>query len=505
MILGRWGLLIKKKLGRVKSFNDVLQLEEFMQSKNILYFFSLGLSIIFFHSSCFLQAQNSERVNSSFMFIYSYKDNFELNSLSTIPLSVKKMQLESIFHRTFSPQNIYGNFYVIDTVTQYSSAGVWRYSYTYDAIGNKITKLDETNGLRYNFTYNANGKLISELDEQNIMNQWWNTYRYTLTYDQTDHLIYLLGESFLNDNWLNDYRISFNYDLNGNISSQLREQWSNAQWKNVWRNSYIYDANNKLLYQTNENWANDQWVNLSRGTYTYDANGKIFTITSEDWMNGQWTASYRYTFSYDLKGKEISELGEKSLNGVWENTYRYSYTYNAFEKLITQLREIPITNGWVNYDRFDIGYDAHENAETIISAAWDNNGWKIADGNSWIIDSQGKTWFFNGYHISLHYKQILTEVRKETIEIPTSFQLSQNYPNPFNPSTTINFDLPESGPVTLALYNLLGERVDVLINRTMGAGSHFIQYDASKLNSGVYIYQIKMNNFLQAKKMIFLK
>ncbi len=94
---------------------------------------------------------------------------------------------------------------------------------------------------------------------------------------------------------------------------------------------------------------------------------------------------------------------------------------------------------------------------------------------------------------------------KVTAGIPNQYQLFQNYPNPFNPSTTITFDIPESGFVALTLYNMLGEKVDVLVNRVMNAGSYKVNYNATKLNSGIYFYRIQTNNFAQVKKMILLK
>ena len=83
--------------------------------------------------------------------------------------------------------------------------------------------------------------------------------------------------------------------------------------------------------------------------------------------------------------------------------------------------------------------------------------------------------------------------------------LSQNYPNPFNPVTTIKFSLPESGNVKLTIYNLLGEQVAEPVNEFKNAGVHTINFNASELNSGVYIYKIESNGFVQSRKMTLIK
>lgn len=90
-------------------------------------------------------------------------------------------------------------------------------------------------------------------------------------------------------------------------------------------------------------------------------------------------------------------------------------------------------------------------------------------------------------------------------EAPLAYMLSQNYPNPFNPVTTIKFALPEAGKVSLKIFSLLGDEVAELVNEEKPTGFHQIEFDASKLSSGVYFYKIESNNFIQIKKMSVIK
>ena len=94
---------------------------------------------------------------------------------------------------------------------------------------------------------------------------------------------------------------------------------------------------------------------------------------------------------------------------------------------------------------------------------------------------------------------------EEIEEIPTSFSLAQNFPNPFNPSTTIQYSLPQSGSVSLKIYNLLGEEVKTLADEYQVAGKHSVHFNASSLASGIYLYRIQAGAFEQTKKMILLK
>jgi len=89
--------------------------------------------------------------------------------------------------------------------------------------------------------------------------------------------------------------------------------------------------------------------------------------------------------------------------------------------------------------------------------------------------------------------------------LPKVYALRQNYPNPFNPTTTISFDLPEAANVQLVIYNMMGQQVAELKNENMQPGFYKMNFNASHLASGVYIYRIQANNFAAIKKMTILK
>ncbi|MFA5805875.1 MAG: T9SS type A sorting domain-containing protein [Melioribacteraceae bacterium] len=99
----------------------------------------------------------------------------------------------------------------------------------------------------------------------------------------------------------------------------------------------------------------------------------------------------------------------------------------------------------------------------------------------------------------------LVGVEKNQLDIPTKFDLSQNYPNPFNPTTTIKYDIPKSGFVTISVYDILGREIKVLVNEQKSPGHYQIIFDAKNLASGIYFYTIRTAGFTQIKKMILVK
>jgi hypothetical protein len=108
-----------------------------------------------------------------------------------------------------------------------------------------------------------------------------------------------------------------------------------------------------------------------------------------------------------------------------------------------------------------------------------------------------------------------SDIIEVEVSSPTEFSLEQNYPNPFNPTTKIKFTIPVSdsrflggtrgGLVTLKVYDVLGNEITTLVNEEKPVGSYEVEWDASKLPSGVYFYTLSTGNFLSTKKMILLR
>jgi len=93
----------------------------------------------------------------------------------------------------------------------------------------------------------------------------------------------------------------------------------------------------------------------------------------------------------------------------------------------------------------------------------------------------------------------------DPIDLPNTVKLYQNYPNPFNPTTTIQYTLPENAQVRLDVYNIAGQRIATLVNENQAQGTHFSVFDATRLSSGIYLYQITANGVSETRKMLLIK
>jgi len=99
----------------------------------------------------------------------------------------------------------------------------------------------------------------------------------------------------------------------------------------------------------------------------------------------------------------------------------------------------------------------------------------------------------------------ITAVNMDLFTIPNEFTLGQNYPNPFNPSTTIDYSIPRRSSVTITIFDILGRKVTTLVNSEIDAGNHKVKFDGSSFSSGIYFYQLRIDDYITNKKMILVK
>ena len=144
--------------------------------------------------------------------------------------------------------------------------------------------------------------------------------------------------------------------------------------------------------------------------------------------------------------------------------------------------------------------------QTVTGATWVPN-WPLPEAAEMKYSNTAmKTGATDGKPIGDQYWFTgLVGVEAGSTYIPVQYSLGNNYPNPFNPSTTISYSVPKAGYVTLKVFNILGKEVATLYQGNQNAGSFKVNFDASKLSSGVYIYRLQAGDFCASKKMTLIK
>ena len=171
------------------------------------------------------------------------------------------------------------------------------------------------------------------------------------------------------------------------------------------------------------------------------------------------------------------------------------------------------------------GQCSFPSAAVFGPAALSYANYSVPNGTVWLIDQTQATGAFIardivvGSSVQLTLAPAFTRLLKTdspgwtlependaaTAAVPVAFSLQQNYPNPFNPSTVIQYELPDASPVRIVVYDLLGREVSTLVNEVQPAGEHTVQFNATRLASGMYLYRMTAGTFVETRRMLVLK
>ena len=248
-----------------------------------------------------------------------------------------------------------------------------------------------------------------------------------------------------------------------------------------------------------------------------DNNFNISSDTSYQQFMSQYHTAHIVTFDSLTNNLNTTFLGGTSL-------YYYNNGYIRdelvpFIKNVTTITKLStgVTTEYVHPVQFD--YYVGTNAQFILDPSvpvFDNGIIKLQNlpGRTFVgymfggILADGANFSTSGPSDKI-YKLYITKnpigIQPIGNQIPKSFSLHQNYPNPFNPSTKINFEIPVSGFVNITIYDLLGRKVEELVNGTFRAGFYVTEWDAAKYASGVYVYRIISGDYSDVKRMILIK
>lgn len=157
-----------------------------------------------------------------------------------------------------------------------------------------------------------------------------------------------------------------------------------------------------------------------------------------------------------------------------------------------------------DYQRIYPTFWDHPAVEGITLWGWRRGLWRDAQG-AYLVDDRGADRPAMKWLRDYVLSSTITSVDETFAEVPDEYYLSDNYPNPFNPSTRIAYSIPQSGFISLKVYNMLGQEVATLIEGVQSAGDYVVSFDGSGLAGGVYFYQIRVKNFVETKKLLLLK
>ncbi|RMH66011.1 MAG: T9SS C-terminal target domain-containing protein [Calditrichaeota bacterium] len=265
--------------------------------------------------------------------------------------------------------------------------------------------------------------------------------------------------------------------------------------------SFLYVAfdvtDNIYSYDPSGNFWEDDAMELYIGLYNQTTIHKGFLRGNEP--------DYKFVLLADKLTNETASAGQALLTN---NSANYSFVNFGASDWAVEAR-IPLDSIITGAASGDARFHPQNGMQIALDLVFhDSDSPNIRDGvisfsdknndNSWQgVENWSHTWIGDTNKVATAIDDIKPLV--------ATFDLKQNYPNPFNPKTTIRYSIAKAGKVKLTVYNVAGQLIKTLVNAPNTAGTHKVSFDASKLASGVYFYNLQSNGQSQTRKMLLVK
>ncbi len=219
----------------------------------------------------------------------------------------------------------------------------------------------------------------------------------------------------------------------------------------------------------------------------------------------------------------VSMSGGTKLNKyTFDGTYigvGISGTYNFFQQIYAHPGDSFAVANLTGAAAGIVTFDSAGNQTSLLNGVTTNYGvYLLGNGNYLTTNPSGlheinpttgtlvrTIMAMSGQYISYYDPDMLVGVSTQTSTFANSYKLHSNFPNPFNPSTTIRYEIPKNGFVSLKVYNSLGKEVTSLVNENQNTGVYEYVFEAANLSSGIYYYTLTAGDFKETRKMVLLK
>lgn len=323
----------------------------------------------------------------------------------------------------------------------------------------------------------------------------------------------VLYQTYEEGGWLAYGKDEYHFE-NGIITEGYTYEIDNSNF--IETEKFTVSSNNDTTIITYYEKLGEEWVFYERELYHGHSPKSLF-----DYFMDLTRDLTHEVFSYPLLSWDLPDyITQVYVDGNWENVDRLETetTYDwATQQYVSIYKSFEYWNGeeWTPEEWHEIHFnkkpvpdsalvkfDFEENTETYMKDVFTHNESKqLTSVVSQVNMGEGLENYL--MHV-LNWGEVPTsnEEQKEGI---SQYRLAPAYPNPFNPSTTIEYNLPAAGFVSIKVYDLLGREVANLVNEVQMSGTHTLQFDASRLSSGIYFVRMASGNFLHTRSISLLK
>lgn len=436
----------------------------------------------------------------------------------------------------YSFQLLVGKQYPFQGISKQYYSGLNMISLPLDPLDHSINELflDDFSPPLYSYSYYAHSGYL-EVDSLDIIKGYWLKLSKNTALDLIGDSLYcpqsigltkgfnLIGNPFKYAICVDNFIFS-NQDTNLSFDQAVVNGWVSGMmhhWLNREKSGYILTDTLDVWWGVWLNvFADSMNLTINPNKISPDYNSRLNQITEDGWIlpinvSSSWGIDYSNAFGINLNASNGFDPCFDFVEppNPPEFDYITGFFQNNNQNMIIENYDWDIRSSNSGY--LEWKYIVHSSKNGAVTLSWHPANFPPDKGNIALIDSikaksidmRADSTYTFFYDQQPRIFKIIYNLGSqiESNNYPIEYSISQNYPNPFNPVTKINYQLPKSGMVNLSVYNINGQLVETLVKEYQNAGYYSIQFDASILSSGVYIYKIIAGEFTDIKKCMIVK
>ncbi len=306
---------------------------------------------------------------------------------------------------------------------------------------------------------------------------------------------------------------------NGNVWNREHGSYLTYSYAIAASSQYIIASSGSYCYYSTNMGSN--WIIMDQG---FDPDGKSGIVIKDNYVYSETSLSFLGSTSWssiegNLSGNSryVNQLIASNNKlfigteaGIWSSTNNGTNWTNLNTALSTaQIRSIAVRDSVIILSSFSNSSQSHIYISRNNGSNWSEISTGLPANPRVERLAYNSNYVFaiteNGFVYRRPFSEIVIGITPISTLVPDNFSISQNYPNPFNPTTNINFSVPKTGLVKITVFDIAGKEIFVIVNQQLTPGSYKVDFDGSKLSSGIYYYTLTAGDFVATKKMMLVK
>ncbi len=384
--------------------------------------------------------------------------------LPTIEVSAQKASNDNMLGGNLRVK--YVHLFDIGSNSFYGKETKYKYSYSYDKVGNlfqilkeSITIIKSEPVFKIMSKYDKNGNEIEHIKQRYISGKWVNNNKTSTTYTASGQPKIKTVFRWQTNSWQKKANYTYKYNKNDKLLEFINEIIKDGSLLHGTKQKYTYDASSNMLVFLSQESSGKEYINKLKRTFTYNKKHDMLTEIVERWLSNKWNNSQKWVQSYNTDGMKEYSIMQNWKDNKWENSSRTKFTYTNKDLLTSILTEIWQNNAWSNSSRSVMEYNIKKLLTNSLHQIWKDKKWTNQSNETWTYNTVGM--ILTQLNVSWKDSKWVNNTR-ETNTYEKGVNLSSRHLEKWDGSTWINY----KGNLSLGDYkkrhfNFFGYKISV--------------------------------------------